>query len=205
MLCYHLPQGDFRIDRNALDDGLLAAQSPIKTERRIARLMLVTSFDALVRYSPPHCGAVSATVVARQWVADKVCFCRRSFVKRVKIATADRYACCLFGDLLIPLCISSSSTAKCTAGVFVVAAGALHRYRGSAPQPVLRPPPQAAASTRAKQYLPRRDRTVQIEQTARTSVVSPRLGLESLGPFLRQVGRQSGEASRLSLIRVFIR
>jgi hypothetical protein len=71
MLCYHLPQGDFRIDRNALDDGLLAAQSPIKTERRIARLMLVTSFDALVRYSPPslrccirHCG--SAAVGCRQ-------------------------------------------------------------------------------------------------------------------------------------------
>jgi hypothetical protein len=52
MLCYHLPQGDFRIDRNALDDGLLAAQLPIKIERRIARLMFVTSFDALVRYSP---------------------------------------------------------------------------------------------------------------------------------------------------------
>jgi hypothetical protein len=46
---------------------------------------------------------------------------------------------------------------------------------------------------------------VQIEQTARTSVVSPRLGLESVGPILDQVGRQSGEASRLSLIRVFIR
>jgi hypothetical protein len=200
MLCYHLPQGDFRIDRNALDDGLLAAQSPIKTERRIARLMLVTSFDALVRYSPPslrccirHCGSAAVG-------------CRQSLLlpSLVRQASEDR------NGRQIRLLLVWRSVDPSLYLFFIDGQMYRRRFccrgRGSSPLPwaCAAAGPQAA-STRAKQYLPRRDRTVQIEQTARTSVVSPRLGLESLGPFLRQVGRQSGEASRLSLIRVFIR
>jgi hypothetical protein len=73
MLCYHLPQGAFRIDRNALDDALLAAQSPIETGEANSAVIagdIVRRPRAL--FAPRPCHAVSATVVARRWVAGKV-------------------------------------------------------------------------------------------------------------------------------------